>query len=389
MMKIKTVGIVGTGPAALMAGTIILENGNKVVFFDHKKSPGRKFLVAGNGGFNLTNNEELKLFLSRYEGEIIKKAVSNFTNTDFRTFLLKIGIETYVGSSGKIFPLEGIKPIDVLRNWKNYLLKLGASFEMEHTLVDFQKNTLIFEHLKEKKIRSFDNIVFALGGGSWSKTGSDGKWLKLFQEKGIVCSEFGASNSGFVLINHQEISNYSGQIIKNCKVYSVETEKMGDIVISDYGVEGAPIYALNGSFRKGIPVYLDFKPTISEELIRIKLEKAKNTSEGLKELKLAKVAIEWIRSVLNKEQYLNSLVVSSTIKRFEFQIEKLRPVSEVISTIGGVKLEMVTDSFELKSFPNTFCIGEMIDWDAPTGGYLIQACVSSGYITGKSISSQS
>lgn len=389
MMKKKTVGIVGTGPAALMAGTVILENGHKVIFFDQEKTPGRKFLVAGNGGFNLTNDEEIQIFISRYTGDKIINAVKNFSNDKFRQFLLKIGIETFVGSSGKIFPMKGIKPIKVLQNWKNYLLELGAIFEMNHCLNDFSEQTLVFENSGKEVIYKFDKLVFSLGGGSWSKTGSNGKWLELFKRKGINCFDFFPSNSGFVISDQNIVIDFAGHTIKNCRISSANEEKMGDIVVTDYGVEGAPIYALNKSYRNNEDIYIDFKPLMTAENIYKKLQFAKNNSYGLKELKLSKVAIAWIKGRLTKDEYLDKSLLSVVIKSFKLNIQHLRPLDEVISTIGGIDLEEINDSFSLKSSPDIYCVGEMLNWDAPTGGYLIQGCVSSGYVAGKSIIDQS
>ncbi len=389
MMKSKSVGIVGTGPAALMAGTVLLENGIKVVFFDQKKAVARKFLVAGNGGFNLTNDEDLNLFVSRYNCEITKNAVRSFDNNDFRKFLLKIGIETFVGSSGKIFPLKGVKPIQVLKSWQNYLVNLGGEFKMEYVLKDFNEKELIFDLKGEIYSESFDYCVFALGGKSWSITGSDGKWLDIFIEKGIHCNKFESSNSGFELQEHEELKKYAGNTIKNCKVFNEKEEKFGELVITDYGIEGAPIYAMNSNFRAEEDVFIDFKPSMTAELIEGKLQKAKKQSEGLKELKLSKVVVGWLKLSLSKEDYLNNHILSMQIKNFKLNISKLRPINEVISTIGGIDRNGINESFQLEKFPRMFCIGEMLDWDAPTGGYLIQACVSQGYLAANAIISHS
>ena len=388
-MKTKSVGIVGTGPAALMAGTVLLEKGCKVVFFDQKKAVARKFLVAGNGGFNLTNDEEISMFLNRYNSEIIKKAVVSFNNNDFRNFLSKIGIETFVGSSGKIFPLKGIKPIEVVKAWQDYLIHLGAIFKMEHVLKDFSECELIFEHNGNLITHMFDHSIFALGGSSWSITGSDGIWLKLFSEKGIPCKKFEASNSGFELFGHDSLKEFAGKAIKNCKVFSENEEKFGELVITEYGIEGPPIYALNGYYREGKTSYIDFKPSMTESLIADKLLKAKNISEGLRDLKLPKVVIAWLKFTLNKEDYQNKIKLAEIIKNFQLNVSNLRPIEEVISTIGGVEMNAINDSFQLNMFPKSYCIGEMLDWDAPTGGYLIQGCVSSGYVAAKSIIAQS
>lgn len=386
-MDLKTVCIVGTGPSALMAGTVLAEKGHKVVFYDQKKAPARKFLVAGHGGFNLTNDEELELFIQRYDKIEIQEAVKQFSKDDFRTFLKKIKIETFVGSSGKIFPEKGIKPITVLSNWKNYLFYLDAEFKMDYRLVDFTESQLIFENQGEKKSIDYRHVIFALGGGSWSITGSDGDWLKLFEQKGIPINPFGASNSGFVLKNM--LPNGEGQTIKNCKLFSTIDFKMGDVVLTDYGIEGAPVYAMNRSYREGHKIYIDFKPSMNETEIENRLKQSRNSSEGLKTLKLTQAAIHLIRESMSKEEYVDLKQLVQKIKHFELQIVGLRPVEEVISTIGGIRMESLEKDFRIKGHTNKFCIGEMVDWDAPTGGYLIQACVAMGFVAGNALADQS
>lgn len=386
-MNPKTVCIIGTGPAALMAGTILAESKFKVIFFDQKKAPARKFLVAGHGGFNLTNDEGLEKFLQRYDQPILKNAVRDFTNEQFRSFLRKIKIETYVGSSGKIFPVKGIKPIEVLTNWKNYLYHLGTEFEMESKMIDFHQNEVIIEQKGEVRSISCDAVILALGGASWSITGSDGEWLELFQRKGIKSVPFGPSNSGFIL--KEDFAEFSGQTIKNCRLFSSIDHKMGDVVVTDHGIEGAPVYAMNRSYRNGERIFIDLKPDLELDEIEKKLSKAKNSTEGLKELKLSKAAIGMVQKALTKEEYIDREKLCFTLKNLELEIEELRPLNEVISTTGGVDVNELDDLFQIKSLPGVYCVGEMVDWDAPTGGYLIQACVSMGYKAGKGIADQS
>lgn len=379
-MKVKSVVIIGTGPAGLMAGTVLAEKGHKVNFYDQKKAPARKFLVAGHGGFNLTNDEELDKFIERYDQPSVKNALRSFTNNHFRDFLRKIKIESYVGSSGKIFPEKGIKPIEVLTNWKNYLYYLGAEFHQEHKLIDFNQKEVVIENKGKVNSITYDVLILALGGSSWSVTGSDGEWMNLFNKKGIKCVPFGASNSGFVLKEYQ--AEFSGHTIKNCKLFSSSDQKMGDVVLTDHGIEGAPIYAMNRSYRSGENIFIDFKPDLDEKEIEVRLTKAKNSTEGLKEIKLSKATIYLLQQALSKEEYIDRKNLMEKIKKFELQIDGLRPMDEVISTTGGVSIDALDENFQLITSPGIYCIGEMVDWDAPTGGYLIQACVSMGHVAG-------
>ena len=377
-MKKGSIAIVGTGPAALMAGTLLVENGFDVKFFDHKKAPARKFLVAGHGGFNLTNAEELVSFCDKYDRELVKNAVRFFTPQNFIDFLAKIGIETYVGSSGKIFPKKGIKPIEVLNAWLNYLTANGASFHYEHKLNQVELSSLVFETKQGQLTIDADAKIFALGGGSWQQTGSLGDWFDIFSKKNIKCVPFEASNSGLVLDSKLLDEDLEGGHIKNCRLISVEYSKLGDVVLTRYGLEGAPAYAMNRDFRNGHKIVIDFKPSLDESDIVNRMQKAKNVTEGLKNLKLSKIAIQWIKDSVSKEDYLNTEKLANLIKLFELPVVGLRPIDEVISTVGGIDLTEIDENFQLKKLPNYFCVGEMLDWDAPTGGYLIQGAVSTG-----------
>jgi uncharacterized flavoprotein (TIGR03862 family) len=384
-MKTKKIGIVGTGPAALMAGTRLVENGFEVQFFDQKKAAARKFLVAGNGGFNLTNSEGCIDFIEKYDHDFLKNAVKNYTNEDFISFLNKIGIPTYVGSSGKIFPERGIKPIEVLQNWLNELTEKGAEFYFDHQLIDFDPLQLTLQ-FQNNSTHHFDSLVFALGGASWGKTGSDGSWQSLFQSKSIACLPFQASNSGIVLDALDSVKEFEGEIIKNCAVFSKVVRKEGDLVITKYGIEGAPIYAVNKSIRDGLKTFIDFKPMLTFNEVLGKIQASKNTTEGLKNLKLPKSVLSMIKdSIATREEYLDVKAVANRVKNFPLIINGFRPIDEVISTVGGLDMNEISDQFQVVKHPSVYCIGEMLNWDAPTGGYLIQGAVSSGYAAAESI----
>lgn len=382
----KSIHIIGAGPAGLMAGYQLLKQGHSVQFYDHKKSAGRKFLVAGKGGFNLTHSLELETFVTHYSDEIIKEAVRSFTNSDTIDWLLEIGIPTYIGSSGKIFPEKGIKPIEVLDALKNKLLEFGAVFHFEHQLIDFSPTELSFQINKEVIKINYSNAIFALGGGSWKKTGSDGSWQNLFLQKGIKINDFQSSNAGMICKNWP--SNLEGEMVKNCTATIGNQIKKGEVRFTNYGLEGAPIYALNHQFRSGINLLtIDLKPSYSIEKLTDHLsDKKTNRAQQLQGLKIPKKVIEYIKSNCTKEEYLDSQFMAHLIKKLPFTIKGLRPVDEAISTVGGVDMEEITTEFQLKKFPSIYCIGEMLDWDAPTGGYLLQACFSTGFIAGKTIS---
>lgn len=381
----KRVVIIGGGPAGLMAATQLLKSECEILLLDRKASVGRKFLVAGDGGFNLTHSENKLELIEKYDSDWIKEAVRQFSNKDFIKFLRRIGIDTRVGSSGKIFPSETIKPIQVLNAWKEHLAP-RVEFRLNCTFLNFDQGeaTVACDGKTEKL--GFDYLVLALGGKSWPVTGSDGSWTSVFAEKGIQLVPFRASNSGLELYDNW-LGNLEGKVLKNIRTSCGNQSCAGDLTVTSYGLEGKPAYAVNGALRKmEKPAFqVDLKPQMTKEKVLEVLKKAKNPSQGLKELKLGEVAVFWIKNFVSKERFLNPKELARAIKEFSVGVKGFRPIEEVISTAGGVADTEITETGELKQYPNVFVAGEMIDWDAPTGGYLIQGCVSSGYVTGKAI----
>ncbi len=383
----KRVIIVGGGPAGLMAATQLLKSDCEILLLDQKASVGRKFLVAGDGGFNLTHSESKTELLEKYDSDWIKQAVRKFTNKDFIKFLNRIGIETKIGSSGKVFPVDHIKPIQVLNAWKEFL-EPEVRFMLNSRFINFDQKQVEIERAGKVEKLDFDYLVLALGGKSWPVTGSDGLWTEIFDQKRIKLTPFQPSNSGLVMYENW-LGDLEGKILKNIRVSCGNQSCSGDLVCTSYGLEGKPAYAINGALRKmEKPVFkLDFKPQMTAEKVFEILKKAKNPSQGLKELKLGEVAVFWIRNFVSKERFLNPKELAKAIKEFPIGVKGFRPIEEVISCAGGVAASEISESGELKQFPNVFVAGEMIDWDAPTGGYLIQGCVSSGFVAGKAIAS--
>lgn len=378
------IGIVGTGPAALMAGSQYLLRGFDVSFYDHKKAAGRKFLVAGHGGFNLSNNEKIESFIAKYSHDQIKKCVQKFDSQDLVKWLKIIGIETYEGSTGKIFPQKGIKPIEVLTAWLKWLSARGAQFHFESKLIDFNQNQICIQSKVEKVWLNFDGIVLALGGGSWSKTGSDGCWTDLFKAKNIELVPFDASNAGMNINFKVSPKEIAGEVLKNISVRHGNQCKLGEMTLTEYGLEGTAIYHLNAHFRShaDVPLKIDFKPQFDYEKVLEHLKTGKNPTVGLKSLKLSKAAIWLLKSALSKEDFLDLEKLAFQVKNFELQVDSLRPIDEAISTAGGVSWKALNEDFSLKNFPSVKVCGEMLDWDAPTGGYLLQACFASGFWVG-------
>lgn len=381
MLKIL---IVGGGPAGLiLAQELSLHSHFEVHLIEQKKTLGRKFLVAGDGGLNLSNNKDISTFVSEYTHQFIKNAVIDFPCSTLEKWFNDLGISTYYGSSGKLFPSKGIKPIQVLNAILNSLITNKVHIHTESRILNWDNKTVLIEEKGVVNKSSFDCVCFAMGGASWQQTGSDGFWTTLFTDK-VQINPFQSSNAGFEFENSFS-KDLQGRFIKNCRVFSDDKSVIGEIKITDYGLEGAPVYALNAAIRGNKSLYIDFKPESSFEKILNELQCSKKSrTDFLKSLKLGS-AFDLIRKSLSKDDYLNDILLVRSIKEYPLPNGKLRPLDEAISSVGGIDMCEITPQFELKKFTNVFAIGEMLDWDTRTGGYLLQACFSMGYKVAKTL----
>ncbi len=389
-MSTHPIIIIGAGPAGLMAAQTLATAGFKVVIYDHNKAPARKFLVAGNGGFNLTHSEHIATFVQRYDAQQLHQIVRAFDNQQTILWLKDLGIDTFVGSSGKVFPTTDIKPIQVLQAWLQKLSSLGVSIYTGHKLIDFNKSEVSMLYNGETIKYPYSQLLLAMGGGSWKTTGADASWVSILQSKGIAIKPLTPANSGYH--TQKDLSHLEGQVLKNIAVSFQNISKSGELVFTKYGLEGSVIYYLN-RFTRHYPfpfeLKIDLKPHLSEEQIVSVLEKASNYSKVLKGvLKLSSTAIQLIKT-LEKSIYTHPASLAKHIKSFPITVTQFRPIEEVISTAGGVDFSDLNDDLSLKAYPNVYCIGEMVDWEAPTGGYLLQACFSMGVWAGKAIISKS
>ena len=379
-MQENQIIIIGAGPSGLMAAQILAEKGFKVSVYEQNKAAARKFLVAGNGGFNLTHSEEISSFLEKYDTTEIQNIVKEFDNKKVVDWLSNLGITTYVGSSGKIFPTKNFKPIQVLKAWLDYLEKLGVRIHYNQTFVDFDERNVFFKNsIEEFKIK-YLKLILTMGGGSWKKTGSDARWIETLTKKNIEITPLQSANSGYN--TDKSFHQLQGQYLKNIKVSFGENHKIGEIVFTKYGIEGSPIYFMNRFTRKHefpLKIFIDLKANLSETEILNQLKGKEKTSSILKKkLKISTTGLNLLKT-LDKESYTDIEHLTKIIKQFPIEILSFRPIDEVISTSGGVAFSELTPNLELKKFPNVFCAGEMIDWEAPTGGYLLQACFSTGF----------
>lgn len=387
----KKISIIGGGPSSLLLAAFLDIEKFDITIYEKNKTLGRKFLVAGKGGFNLTHSESISELIERYTpSNFLKKSLFSFTNDDFRQWLSEIGIPTFIGSSKRVYPEENIKPITVLNTILNHLKKRGINFKYEHVFSGWNaQNDLIINN----NIITSDYTVFSLGGGSWKITGSDGGWLKTFEEKGVNTIPFQASNCAFKINwNSKFIEENGGIPLKNITISCAEKQQKGEAIITSFGLEGNAIYALSPQIReqlkahKKAQIHIDFKPIFTLENVRSKIENSsfKNTTQILKkELKLSAAQISLLKITLSKEAYLNIEILSKNIKKFTLEITDLSVLDEAISTIGGIALNAVDTNYQLHKIPKQFCIGEMLNWDAPTGGYLLQACASTGVFLAK------
>lgn len=387
----KRIAIIGGGPPSMMLSAELNAEKFDISIFEKNAALGRKFLVAGKGGFNLTHSESIDNIKKRYVPEdFLENALNCFSNVDLRNWLTKIGIETYVGTSKRVFPIKGTKPIEVLKAMEKKLNENQVKIFTEHEWKGFGvNNELVFLNKSSLLTMKFDIIVFALGGGSWKVTGSNNEWLKYFEEKGIVADEFEPSNCAYKIDwSDKARKEIEGKVLKNCSFSCGSKKHKGEAVLTSFGIEGSGVYPLSAEVRKQLKelgsmlITIDFKPDLSEDDIRKRFQdKGKlNIKEVLdKKINLSTIQCELLKQYTTKEQYTDATYLSKLIKSFPLTITGLAPVDEAISTVGGIDLNEVNDNFELKKMPDHYCIGEMLNWDAPTGGYLLQGCFSMGY----------
>ncbi len=396
----KAVVIVGGGPAGLMAAEVLSNGGIRVDLYDAMPSVGRKFLLAGKGGLNLTHAEPFDRFLNRYgSGRIHLEPILNAFGPDaLRNWAQQLSIKTFTGSSGRVFPAE-MKSAPLLRAWLHHLRSNGVQFHARHRWYGWNANDeLIFTAPEGKLAIKAGAVVLALGGGSWPQLGSDASWAQILSDRDIHINELQPSNCGFDVGWSEHLRNrYAGQpvksvIIKFTDVRGSRIEHAGEFILTETGVEGSLIYAHSDLLRELIRhkgsamIELDLAPDRSKAAILTELVKPRGSESisnhlrkrtGLKGIKAA-----LLYEVLDKEEFRAPEKLAHTIKSLPLTLRATRPIAEAISTAGGIAFEELDKNLMLKKLPGVFCAGEMLDWDAPTGGYLLTACFASGYCAG-------
>ncbi len=390
MIKKKSIAIIGGGASALMLACKLDTQKYNVTIYEKNSALGRKFLVAGKGGFNLTHSEEQLTFSKRYTpSEFITPFLNSFSNIDFRNWLNSIDIETYIGTSKRVFPVKGIKPIEILKAIEQEIKKNKVVVKYNHIWKGWKNNELLFDVTNSDLVVKTDITIFSLGGASWKVTGSDGSWLNYFETQNIKTQPFQASNCAFKIDWKKELlQKIEGEALKNCEFNCDGISKKGEAIITKFGIEGSGIYALSKQIRELLntthkaTVYIDFKPELTERDLEKKLMESSTLSmkDRLeKKINLTPTQVQLIKSISSKEEYHDIHFILKTIKYFPILLCGFSPIDAAISTVGGISMDALSSNLELIEKPNHYCVGEMLDWDAPTGGYLLQACFSMGY----------
>jgi uncharacterized flavoprotein (TIGR03862 family) len=393
----KKVAIIGGGASSLIIADY-LSSSFQVTIYEKEKTIGRKFLVAGKGGFNLTNEVEGKELLDKYTPQgLLDEALIQFDSNATRAWLDSHHIPTFIGSSGRIFPEKQIKPIQVLEAIRQNLLSRNVQIKTHHTFVGFNhKKQVVIKSQVDKFPLDDTIVVFALGGSSWSQTGSDGYWTTFFNDIDVKCNPFQSSNCGInISWNKELIKHHAGKPLKNISITTDGVSIKGEALLTDYGLEGNVIYPSVPTIRNALDkegetyISIDFKPNNSVEQLFAKVTKETTTKSYEKVFHLNKIEMAILKSFTSKEEFCDAASFVRKIKSLQLPVQSLRSIDEAISTVGGIDSKNLNIDFSLKKIPNCYIAGEMIDWDAPTGGFLLQGCFSIGYSIAQSILSVS
>ncbi len=382
-MEDLDIAVIGGGPAGLRAAEVAAESGRGVTVFDGKPSVGRKFLVAGKGGLNLTHGEPFDQFVTRYKGcGQWESLLHDFDPLALREWCHGLGQETFQASSGRVYP-KALKGAPVLRAWLARLRTLGVTIRPRHLWTGLLPGKVLqFQDQPEVRAKA---VVLALGGGSWPKTGSDGAWIKHFEKLGIGCASLQAANCGWECDWTQEIlERAEGMPLKNLVVTAGTVSIAGELLLTRYGLEGGAIYALGRELRAmATPaLVVDFKPTFSCEELVGKLGNGSGDflQAAVRRWRLSAPAA----AILSRRSYTSAAELATEAKACRIELLRPRPIEEAISSAGGVVWSELDENLMLKKYPGVYLAGEMIDWEAPTGGYLLQAAFATGTRAGKS-----
>ncbi|HGM5554747.1 TPA: TIGR03862 family flavoprotein [Pseudomonas putida] len=391
------VAIIGGGPAGLMAAEVLSQAGVRVDLYDGMPSVGRKFLLAGVGGMNITHSEPYPAFLARYAERApqIAPLLRGFDADTLCRWIHDLGIETFIGSSGRVFPTD-MKAAPLLRAWLKRLRDSGVLIHTRHRWLGWNADGALRVSSPDGEITvKPDATLLALGGGSWSRLGSDGAWMLPLEQKGVGLAPLQPSNCGFEVQAWSEllVSKFAGAPLKNVAIgLNDDIPRLGECVITATGVEGSLIYALSAPIREAInahgsaTVHIDLLPGRPVDKLQAALSKPRGSRSMAKHLH-SQVGIDGVKAALLREltdaaTFADPALLARAIKALPLTLVKARPLDEAISSAGGVTFEALDERLMLKALPGVFCAGEMLDWEAPTGGYLLTACFASGRAAG-------
>lgn len=386
----KRIAIIGAGPAGLMAAEVLSQWDYDVHVYEQKPSAARKFLMAGKTGLNISHAEPFEQFIQRYDrADWLADWIRRWDATWIQNWMRGLSIESYVGSSGRIFPVE-MKAAPLLRAWLKRLTEQGIQFHYRHACLGIQSNTVKIQDLVQQREFSedFDAIVLACGAVSWPQLGSDGQWQQWLDADQL--NPFQASNAGVEREWSTFMQAVFGQPLKRVVAWvDVKEKSQGDIVITHYGLESGLIYKLGRALRQQseMQLMLDLLPELSHAQLVQKLQPSKKQSLSnlWRKAGLDAAKASLVRELIPKADWHDPEKLAQQIKQLRIELKGFRPIEEAISCAGGVKREVLTAHLQLQQQPQIFCCGEMLDWDAPTGGYLLTACFATGRAAGEGV----
>jgi len=395
----RTAAIIGGGPAGLMAAEVLARAGVAVTVYDQMPSVGRKFLLAGRGGLNLTHSEEPPQFLTRYGAlaPALRDAIEAFPPSALRAWCEGLEQATFVGSSGRVFP-KAFKTSPLLRAWLRRLAGLNVAFAPRHRWTGWdQQGRLRFVRGEQEVLVAPDVTVLALGGASWPRLGSDAKWRDTLEARGVAVAPLRPSNCGFIVAWSEPFRRFEGQPLKRIAITFAGRTERGEAVVTRDGLEGGAIYALSAPLRDAIDatgearITIDLRPDVTADVLAQRLatvDRKQSLANSLrKAAKLPPVATGLLHeSAVTSGKPVASLNVQdlvALIKAVPVRLTGMKPIASAISTAGGVRFDQLDTHFMVKNAPGVFVAGEMLDWEAPTGGYLLQASFATGVAAGQ------
>ncbi|MEK7781804.1 MAG: TIGR03862 family flavoprotein [Verrucomicrobiota bacterium] len=390
MQLSSNIAIIGGGPAGLRAAEVAAAGGAVVTLFDAKPSVGRKFLVAGRGGLNLTNAEPRESFVTRYTGPeqspgLWAALLAEFDPEALRRWAAELGVETFAATSGRVYPRE-LKAAPLLRRWVQRLRGAGVHFALRHRWTGLQPGArwrIDFQVADEIRNFEADAVILALGGGSWPETGSDGAWVSVLEKLGVAIAPLAPANCGWEISWPPAVlAQAEGQPLKNVTARAGETTAAGELLVTRYGLEGGIIYQLGPALRAMAPpeIVIDFKPAHTSAQLVKKLGNCQRNflAEARSRWRLSDAAFAILDNLPGRVPFPSAVALAATVKGCALRLTGPRPLAEAISSAGGVRWAELDYSLMVRRLPGVFVAGEMIDWDAPTGGYLMQGCFATG-----------